>query len=181
MTLERDASQEPPKLSFTNLRNGTELLVQFNPVEFEEQLAANYGRLQSQGNSHQQLQFANTNNFKVVFELEWVARSRQELTELRRARRILMSWHYPRTVANDIVGGGPPSVLMVWPGMLTLEIRSMSVRLKHKRFNGRAKSVWMFASLTIEEFREFRLTDDEVENDNQFRLGSDDDLEDFLL
>lgn len=165
------AKQTPPKLLFANLVSGDELEVQFNPTQLMEQIEVNWARQTVPGQSHEPLQYVNTANFKIDIELFFRAISKDELANIHRARRQILSWAYPRDVEGDVVGGGAPRILVYWPGMLTLTCVLASAELIHERFNKDAKSVQYRARLQLEEIRDVRLHFDEVAEDNVLRFG----------
>jgi len=166
-------TKDPPKLLFVNLVSGDELPVQFNPTQLREAIEANYSRVVVPGQSHAQMQFINTDNFKIDLELFFRAVTKQELELIHRARRQILSWAYPRMVANDIVGGGAPKLLLYWPSMLSVECVLASASFTHERFNNQARSVQFTCAVQLEEMRNVRLHFDEVAEDNVLRFGSD--------
>lgn len=163
---------EPPKLVFVNILSGDEVAVQFNPTDFTEAIAAKYDDQSVSGQSHEPSQFVNTQNFTIELKCTWRAYSPEQLVQLNRARRHMLSWCYPRNISPQVVGGGAPRILVAWPGMLSLECSIRNVRIQHKRFNRKAQSVEMDAFISIREIRDFRITFDEVAEDSQLRLGS---------
>lgn len=162
----------PPKMSITNLRSGVEIVAQFNPTEFEEQVAPNFARFSAQGQSHEKRHFTYTGSFAVTTTLYFRAFSPAELDEIHRARRHLLSWAYPRRIGSDTVGGGPPPLLFVWPGMLALPVDLISARIVHEAFNKAGKSVRFRAEVTFEESRDTLLTTESVADDEELRFGA---------
>ena len=168
----RDLDQKPPRVTIVNLRSGTEFTAQFNPQRLEESLGVNWNRLGVQGQGHQPLHFVHTENVNLQMDFEFRAYSEQEMIALKRARRLIHSWHYPRDISTDSIGGGSPNLLIVWPGMLSMEVVSQGVRIRHESFNRKGHSTRFTASLNLEEIRDSRLTFDQVEEDNELRFGS---------
>jgi hypothetical protein len=164
-------AKHPPRLSITNLRNGAEIAAQFNPEEFEESVSPEWSKLKVQGLSHPVHHFETTSAYVCRFTLYFRAFSPLELQQLQRARRHLMSWAYPRRVTSQLVGGGPPSLLVVWPGMLQIETFLTELRIKHERFNSQAQSVEFHADCSFEEHPESLLTSDFVAEDPDQRFG----------
>ena len=177
MSLAGPINQTPNRMVFTNLYDGEELLAQFNPTQFTESLGVNWTTLQIPGLSHKPLQFINTDNLKLRFELYFQARSPDELLDIQRARLLLIAWCYPRNVSNDIIGGAAPRLLVTWPGMLSLEAVLRNVDITHQRFNKLGQSVHFTANVQLEEVSEALLTFDTVAEDDAARFGSPLDLE----
>lgn len=145
---------DPPKLSLTNLQNGAEVVAQFLPEEFEESVAPEWARLKPQGLSHNVHHFENTSPYVCGFKLYFRAFSTAELVLLQRARRHLLSWAYPRRIStSELVGGGPPTLLLVWPGMLSIEVVLSALSIHHERFNSASQSVQFTADVSFEERR----------------------------
>jgi len=171
MSLGGPINQVPSKLVFTNLVDGAELEAQFNPTNFTEQLGANWNSLTIPGASYKPLQFSNTDNLKLRFEMFFLAQTKAELAGLQRARLLLLAWCYPRRVANDIVGGGAPRILVTWPTMLSLQAVIRTVEHSHQRFNRIGQSVHMTTNLSLEEISDVQLTFDQVREDDDVRFG----------
>jgi len=167
----------PPKLTIVNLVSNDELEVQFNPTQLMEQIEVNWSRQTVPGQSHEPLQFVNTANFKIDLELFFRALTEDELTKIHFARRQILSWAYPRDIGGDIVGGGAPRLLLLWPQMLSITCVMTSVQITHSRFNSKGKSVSFTARVALEEIRDVRLHFDEVAEDNVLRFGVDVDIE----
>lgn len=160
----------PPKLTITNLASGVTVEAQFNPEQFEESVSANYKRQGVTGLSHEVLQFSHSTNHQTSLDLAFVANSPADLERMTAARRFFLSLAYPRR-GEDVLGGAPPRVLVVWPRMLSLTCVMSTVRIAHNSFNRLGYSVRFVATVQLEEIRDFRITSEEVYEDNQFRLG----------
>lgn len=171
-------TKNPPKLILANLISGDELEVQFNPTKLQEQIEVNWARLAMPGQSHEKLHFIHTSNFKISLELFFRAMTRDELEKIHYARRQILSWAYPRSISNDIVGGGAPTLLLYWPKMLSLKCVMGSASITHELFNHEGRSTQFNCSINLEEIRDVRLHFDEVAEDNVLRLGSGLSLED---
>lgn len=164
-------TKDPPRLSFTNMLTGDEVVVQFNPPDFDEQVSPQFARLAPQGLSHEVHHFDHTGPYELRFQLRFQAMTSAELELLRRARRHLLSWAYPRRTATDALGGGPPPILIVWPRMLSVQGFMTGLRLKHERFNSMGDSVLFTADVSFEEQPGTLITFDLVVDDNSQRLG----------
>lgn len=176
MTLVQSVQRIVPKLVITNLYSGDELIAQFNPSTLREQLGANWSRLQVPGLSHERLQFVHTENFKLNLAMQFRADQQSELVSIHRARRLLLSWCYPREVANDVVGGGAPRLLLTWPKMLAMGCVLTAVSIEHTLFTVDAQSRRFLATLQLEEIRDVAVFFQDVVEDSDLRFGADQDL-----
>lgn len=162
----------PPKVTLTNISSGNTLEAMFNPSNLEEQLTTEWSKLTIPGMSHQVLQYSHTTNEAFTLELFWRATSRDELERIARARRWLKSLMYPPSGAEDVAGGAPPRVLVVWPGMLSMQCVLGQLRFRHEMFNKFARSRVYTASAQCMEIRDVRLTMEDVLDDSSLRFGS---------
>lgn len=162
---------EPPRMSITNLRSGAEVIAQFNPAELQESVAPQWARLAPQGLSHEVHHFTHTGPYEIQMELFFRAYSQAELDDIHRARRHLLSWAAPRRIGSELVGGGPPQLLIVWPGMLAVTCYLTELRITHNRFNSNARSVGYTAVVVFEEVRSSLLTTELVADDTELRFG----------
>lgn len=167
----------PQPLTVVNLVTGTELTSQYLPQRFDEAIGANWAALTPPGQGHNPLHFVATENLRVDLDLEFRAQTARELASIQRARRLLHSWHYPRNTGDELSGAGAPRLLFFWPGMLSIEAVSRSLKISHTQFGPDSDSVRFVATLSLEEMRTFRITTSEVEQDLQLRLGSHPGLE----
>ena len=166
-----DAVRSAPKVTLTNLNSGETLEAQFNPTELEEQVQANFAAQQVPGLSHEVLQFSHTGNHGFPLALFFRAMSPEEMAAMHRARRFLLSLAYPMGEAQDVAGGGSPRVLVVWPRMLSMTCIVRRVAIRHTLFNAQGRSRVYTATVQFEEIRDFRISSEEVFEDNQFRFG----------
>jgi hypothetical protein len=166
----------PPKVTLTNLSTGVTLEAQFNPDALEETVSANYAKQTVPGLSHEVLQFSNTTNEAFPLNLFWRAESRGDVETLQRARRFLKSLLYPKSGAEDMASGGPPRVLVVWPGMIAMTCVIMSVKFSHALFTKFMRSRAYMATVQCEEIRDTRIGSDDVFDDTSLRLGERPDI-----
>src|SRR5512137_1642944 len=130
------ASLRPARMSVANVESGDSVEAQFNPNELEEALEVNWTRQTVPGLSHQPLQFVNTGNVKFTMELHFEAHDPAvDLETIHRTRRFLQSLCYPRRGAENVIGGGPPRALFVWPGVISLSCVITALSFKYARFN----------------------------------------------
>lgn len=164
-------TQTPARLTLTDLNSGVTVEAQFNPSQLIERLGANWESMEVPGLSHKPLHFMNTNNEQQVMTLWFRAITRTEMAQLHEARRFLKSLVFPSAGADDLQSGSPPRVLVVWPQMLSMVMILRTVTLTHTLFNQRARSTQFTADLEWEEIRDWRITSEDVWEDNQFRFG----------
>ncbi len=167
-----DAGQRPARMSIANVSSGDSIEAQFNPTEFEEALEVNWARQTVPGLSHQPLQFVNTGNTKFTLELNFEAQDPvTSLDQIHLARRFLQSLCYPRRGAEDVIGGGPPRALFVWPNVVSLTCVVTSLSFKYGRFNLEGTPIQFAAKVTLEEVRDVRLLSEDVLADGTQRSG----------
>jgi len=166
-------SRRPARMSIANVATGESIEAQLNPSELEEALEVAYNRLTIPGLSHQPLQFTNTGNLKLTFELMFEAlEPAADLPRLLLARRFLQSLCYPPRGAQDVRSGGPPRALFIWPNLASLTCVITGLTFKHQRFNLEGTPVQFSAKVTLEEIRDVRLTSEDVYLDGTERSGA---------
>ncbi len=167
------AGQRPARMSIANVSTGESVDAQFNPADFEEALEVNWARQTVPGLSHQPLQFVNTGNAKFTLELNFeVQDPTTDLEQIHLGRRFLQSLCYPRRGAEDVIGGGPPRALFVWPGVISLTCVLTALSFKYGRFNLDGMPVQFTAKVTLEEIRDVRLLSEDVLADGSQRSGA---------
>jgi Contractile injection system tube protein len=160
-------------MSIANVSSGESIEAQFNPTELEEVLEVNWARQTVPGLSHQPLQFVNTGNLKFTLELQFEAQDpTTDIDQILRSRRFLQSLCYPRRGAADVVGGGPPRVLFVWPTFVSLTCVIASLSFKYSRFNLAGTPIQFTAKIALEEIRDVRLLSEEVLANGTQRSGA---------
>ena len=167
------AAQKPARMSIANIATGESIDAQFNPTDFEEALEVNWARQTVPGLSHQPLQFVNTGNAKFTLELNFEAQDpTADLEQIHLARRFLQSLCYPRRGAEDVIGGGPPRALFVWPNVVSLTCVVTGLSFKYGRFNLEGAPIQFTAKVTLEEIRDVRLISEDVLADGSQRSGA---------
>lgn len=167
------ATQRPARMSIANVSSGESVEAQFNPTELEEALEINWARLAVPGLSHQPLQFVHTGNTKFTLELNFeVQDPTATLDRIHFSRRFFQSLCYPRRGAEDVIGGGPPRALFVWPNVISLTCVVTALSFKYGRFNLEGTPIQFTAKLTLEEIRDVRLASEDVLADGTQRSGS---------
>ncbi len=158
-------AQRPDRMTITNLVTASTVEMQYNPTEIEETLAVVYAHQVIPGLSHEVLQYTNTKNLAISFDLAFdaLANSKDyDVDDALNARRFLQSLCYPRRGATTIRGGAPARSLFVWPNLYTLSTVITSLKIKFTRFALNGTPTAFVASLQIEEIRDFRLTAEDV-------------------
>lgn len=194
MSLLNALGHAPARMTVTNLRTGVTVEAQFNPEELTEQLSVNYQRKEVVGLSHRPMQYVSTGNETFDLELFFLGRvkrfeidpeqgltgdTEQELRRVHRMRRFLKSLMFPAGGTPDIGGGGTPTVLLVWPRMLSVQCKLVDLSFTHMQFNRDGRSFRFTAQTRWEEQLTFRISSEEVFEDNRLRYGIDDFTEDF--
>lgn len=147
---------------------------QFNPTEFTEGLQVNYQRQKIPGLSHEPLQYVNTTNVKFGMDLFFDAVTQEQAERNLIARKFLHSVCYPRRPVGDLLIGGPPRLLFVWPSIISLTTVIMSLNLVYRQFSATGVPIKFVASVALEEVRDMRLTQDDVITNGTFRGPNDD-------
>lgn len=155
------ADESPDRMSITNLDTAKSVTAQFNPDEVKEVLKVLYHRLPILGLSHQPMQYQGTENLKVTFTLGFDALS-HEGSGLMDARAFLMSLCYSSRVAEDIIGGDTPPVLLVWPELYALECKMASLSTTLKRFRARGRPTLFTSDIEVERVSEVRLFSEDI-------------------
>ena len=177
-----DASaQVPNRMEIANLRTGEVVSAQFNPEELKETLQVNYERLEILGMSHQPLQYKNTGNLQIAFDLGFDALSSRNVELSGTAvgggdphlmRRYLLSLCYPPRGPQDVLGGGPPTLLFMWPHIWTVHCKMTKLDITHKRFALSGIPTLFVATVTIEQISESRIFAEDVLSDGTLRSGA---------
>lgn len=170
-SIEEVADSRPPRIRIFNLRTNEGLLMQFNPTQFSERLAVNYGRPTVLGMSHQELQYLNTTNLTIPMEFFFLSRDPATHEGGAEVKRFLYSFCYPVAGADAIVGGAPPRALVVWPGVLSLTAKLTQLNINNQRFNRHAEVVQFTANCQFEEMRNVRFTSDDARRLGVRRTG----------
>lgn len=172
MGLFEQVSRGPAKMTIVNVDDprGSRIIAQFNPTEFTESVSVEYSRQKVVGLSHQPLQYVNTGNDALGFDLFFNAEDIEQLKRNMFSRKFLLSVAYPRRTAQLVTGGGPPRLMFIWPGFISLTCVLIGVSFTYQRFAATGHPLEFTASVTLEEIRDIRLLSDEV-------LGSPGDID----
>ena len=150
-----------------NVKTGESMPFLLNPTELSERVQVNYNRLQVPGLSHQILQYVSTGNatLPVEFYLDkfFAAQVQGEQDpDILDFKRFLQALTVPTGGAEDVVGGGPPRALFIWPGLISLTCVLTNLELQYQQFNRQSSVLVYRAKTTFEEIRDVRITSDEI-------------------
>ncbi len=149
-------------MSLGNLRSNDVLEAQFNPDELERTVAVAYARQAPMGHSHEVLQYQfrknETLDYTLTFDSLCGQGSRIE------AERTLDAMTAGSNAAQDIASGGPPDVLMLWPGVLLMKVRILTLKYTYKRFAVAAdgRVTFFTVKVSVEEARTKRLYAEDI-------------------
>jgi len=163
MSIEAAVSAGLERMTITSLSDPRSVMEpQFNPSQFTEQLKVNYARNEIPGLSHHQMQYISTTNSKLSLDLFFDADTMEQAARNMIARKFLLASCYPRRPVGDLLIGGPPRLLFMWPGFISLTCGIMSLGFTYQRFAPSGIPVEFMASVVIEEIRDMRLIQDDV-------------------
>lgn len=162
--LGQSVASRAPSMLLVNLSNNVTLEPQFNPTEFEEKLGSVWSRQAIPGLSHQVKQFGNTVDVTYDFELFYRVSDGgdAELQRVKTARLFLYAACHPRAAATAIPSAGPPRLLFVWPGLITLSCVVTALAFKYTRFNSNGDPVAYTAKVTLEEIRDVMVSMEDI-------------------
>jgi hypothetical protein len=170
----------PPRAAITNIETAEVFDFQFNPPEFTESFSANYARHQIPGLGYQVMQYINTNNNQISFDIylsgivpfldafEGVrvakAQTVEEVYDIARGKQFLQSLLYP---SKSQSGGwrAPPRCLFVWPKVVRMMCVLVSLDFTHQRFSSKdLRTTALTANVTLEELVESQRFSNDVRN-----------------
>lgn len=158
----------PPRFTILNIDTGELIEAMYNPDEIKEKLEAAYTELEIAGHSHQPMQYKNTKNFALNFELALDDLS-AESKQLDDARRFLHSLFYPQRSAS-IGQAGTPNVLLVWPKVFAVRCRAATLEGSLKRFaSGDGRLTWYVAATSWKEVLLRKLYSEDVRQGGTLR------------
>lgn len=152
-----------PGISIGNLQTGETKQLAVVPTELTEQVAAEYVRHNVLGLPHRKLHYVGTENHtfeNLVFF--YVSETVEERRRMDDERRFLLSLLYPRESVDGVARGGPPRLLFLWPGLVSMTCILANVSITHEKFNLIGEPVNSRVTLSFEEIRTTRLTSDDV-------------------
>ena len=152
----------PPRCVLVNVSTSESLECLFNPTQLTEKVQVNWNRLSVPGLSHQVLQFQNTGNRQlasVEFYLDKTFAAEQPGDpDIMDFRRFLRSLTVPVSDTKGVIGAGPPRVLFVWPGVLSIEAVLTDVEFQYRQFSADGTVLIYAATCGFEEILDARVT-----------------------
>jgi hypothetical protein len=163
-----------PKMSLTNMRSQDSITAQCNPEDLDRAVAVAYARVPPLGYSSEVLQFQFRPNEKLTFTMTWDRLATGGCPSFFVVEGILDAMTVGSRSAQDIASGGPPDVLMIWPGVLQMIVRVTSIKWTIKRYaNSSDGSPTFFAAkVDVEESRSNRLYAEDIRSNGLSRSGS---------
>lgn len=159
------------KARVANLVTQEDVSVQFNPTEIEHAVEVGWQRFTVPGLSHQPKHYVNTSNATLPLALFYRAVTLDQLDEMRDKRNFFESLAYP--VASDqVVSGGPPRFLFIWPQHIALICTLNSLRQRDIAFTRSGRPRIAQVNIEIEEIRNVRLLSSDVRRFGLVRAGS---------
>lgn len=152
----------PQRFSVVNLATNVELIAQFNPTEFDDELSPEWNRQGPPGSSHQRMHFGFTNNYTVSLELYFTAATEGEYDDTNKARHSMQSWCFPRAGGQLMPGKGPPRLLATWPHVFSVESYLTRCKIKYQRFAPDGRCTRFIASVQFEECSDAPITSEQV-------------------
>ena len=177
----REAMERVPgfKARVANLVTQEDVPVQFNPTELEHQIDLTWQRFTIPGLSHQPKHYVSTSNAKFPLTLFYRAHTLAQLDEMRDKRNFFESLCYP--VASDqVVSGGPPRFLFIWPQHIALICTMNSLSQRDILFTRSGRPRVAQVRIEIEEIRKVRLLSSDVRRFGLIRAGSQQTRERFF-
>jgi hypothetical protein len=148
-------------MSVTNLDTGETLEAQYNPTGIEVRLEAAYNRVGGPGASYQELQYANTGNTQIPFEINFDGRA-PNAPDLNNVQGFFLSLLHPPQDVLGVENGSPPLVLFRWPGWISLVMRHPKLTIAAKRFEPDGPPNYITVKVEQEEARITRLGTENV-------------------
>lgn len=149
-----------------NVLTGESMQCLFNPTQLTEKLQVNWNRLAVPGLSHQVLQFQGTSNRQlsgVAFYLDAFFASQQaDTSNIMAFRAFLRALTVPPTGTEGVLATAPPGVLVLWPGVLTVECVVASVEFQYRQLAVDGRVLVYTATVTFEEVLDTRVTSEQL-------------------
>jgi hypothetical protein len=167
------------KARVANLVTQEDVPVMFNPTEIETAVEVGWQRFTVPGLSHQPKHYVNTSNTTIPLALFYRATTLAELDQMRDKRNFFESLAYP-VESDQVVSGGPPRFLFIWPKHIALICTMNSVRQRDIAFTREGRPRIAQVNIEIEEIRNVRLLSSDVRRFGHVRAGSRAARESFL-
>lgn len=156
----------PPRCVLVNVLTGEAMECLFNPTQLTEKCQVNWNRLAVPGLSHQVLQFQGTSNRQLVgveFYLDaFFAMQQADTSNIMAFRAFLRALTVPPTGTEGVLATAPPRVLVLWPGILTVECVVASVEFQYRQLAVDGRVLVYTATVTFEEILDTRVTSEQL-------------------
>lgn len=156
----------PPRCVLVNVLTGEAMECLFNPTQLVEKLQVNWNRLAVPGLSHQVLQFQGTSNRQlagVEFYLDaFFATQQADTSNIMAFRAFLRALTVPPAGTEGVLATAPPRVLVLWPGVLTVECVVASVEFQYRQLAVDGRVLVYSATVTFEEVLDTRVTSEQL-------------------
>ncbi|WP_426749899.1 peptidoglycan-binding protein [Myxococcus sp. Y35] len=155
-----------PRCVLVNVLTGEAMECLFNPTQLTEKLQVNWNRLAVPGLSHQVLQFQGTSNRQlagVEFYLDaFFATQQADTSNIMAFRAFLRALTVPPAGTEGVLATAPPRVLVLWPGVLTVECVVASVEFQYRQLAVDGRVLVYTATVTFEEVLDTRVTSEQL-------------------
>ncbi|RUO91493.1 peptidoglycan-binding protein [Corallococcus sp. AB018] len=156
----------PPRCLLVNVLTSEAMECLFNPTQLTEKLLVNWNRLAVPGLSHQVLQFQGTSNRQlagVEFYLDaFFATQQADASNIMEFRAFLRTLTVPPAGTEGVLATAPPRVLVLWPGVLTVECVVASVEFQYRQLAVDGRVLVYTATVTFEEVLDTRVTSEQL-------------------
>jgi hypothetical protein len=135
----------------------------FNPTVLEQQLSASYERKRPVGMPHSTQQYKGTDN--MVLNLDFYLRTTDSDSHRfnEQFRNFMTAFLYPTEAATDVVTGGPPNMLFVWPNYVSLLFKVQTINVRSERFRRTDLAPYQqVMTCVVEEARNTRRTSESM-------------------
>jgi hypothetical protein len=155
-------ASEPPKLAIFNVATAERIDAQFNPQEFQFQLAVNYSDLSVPGAGYEPEQYTNTSNGTMPINLFYNSYTEEEKQQRDAAERFLLALCYPRRGAGVVRQHPPPRAMIVWPRYARLVCTVRTLNISVARFNVRMEPVEETFQITVKTSQDAQLFSEDI-------------------
>jgi hypothetical protein len=160
---------QPERVSLTNMSTLEELLLPYRPEELKRTVEVAYARLAPLGFSHEVMQFQFRKNEKLSFQFGVDQESGVRMSD--DAVAILDTMTASSRAAQSVATGAPPEVQVLWPGVLLMRTRIVTLNYVFKRFAPvTGKPTWFTVDVTVEEAPQKRITAEDIRSKGSFRI-----------
>ena len=162
----RRALARAPRCSLANVTTGESIECMFNPAQLTEKVQVGYNRLAVPGLSHQVLQYAGTGNRRfegVEFYLDrFFASEDPQAPDILEFRSFIRALTVPSEAAQTVLSTAPPRVLVLWPGVLSVEAVVTDAEFQFRQFGVDGQVLVYAALLSFEEVLDQRVTSEQL-------------------